>query len=80
MLSKIKKHSIAVAGHKTSIALEKDFYDELKKISEEKGTSLNNLITEIDKNKNKNLSSAIRLFVLQELKQRISKYENHSPG
>jgi len=73
-----QKHSVMIAGHKTSIALENDFFAELRKISSSRKMSLNNLITEIDKNKNKNLSSELRLFVLHDLQKRINKYENNS--
>ncbi len=73
-----QKHSVMIAGHKTSIALENDFFIELRKIATGRKVSLNNLITEIDKNKNKNLSSELRLFVLRDLQNRINKYENNS--
>jgi len=78
MLKNEQKHSVMIAGHKTSIALENDFFAELRKISAKRKISLNNLITEIDRNKNKNLSSELRLFVLHDLQNRINKYENNS--
>lgn len=66
----MKKISVVIAGrHSTSVCLEEEFLNELKRIAMVKHKSLNELITEIDRNKRtNNLSSAIRLFVLRELK------------
>tara|TARA_Y100000589_G_scaffold330484_1_gene380235 strand:+ start:1589 stop:1798 length:210 start_codon:yes stop_codon:yes gene_type:complete len=62
----IKKKSVNISGHRTSISIEEQFWQVLKEISEYKKKSINSLIFEIDKkrNINTNLSSAIRLFVL----------------
>jgi predicted DNA-binding ribbon-helix-helix protein len=66
--SLIIKRSVIVSGHKTSISLEEAFWSELKEIAQAQGTSLAQTVTEIDttrqQNKQNNLSSAIRLFVL----------------
>jgi len=61
------KLSVIIAGkHATSICLEKEFYDELCYIAKQLKTSRNKLITLIDRERNvKNLSSAIRLYILQ---------------
>jgi predicted DNA-binding ribbon-helix-helix protein len=66
----MKKISVVIAGrHSTSICLEEEFLHELKRIALIKHKSINDLVTEIDRNKKtKNLSSAIRLFVLYEIK------------
>ena len=66
----MKKISVVSAGrHSTSICLEEEFLHELKRIALIKHKSINDLVTEIDRNKKtKNLSSAIRLFVLYEIK------------
>ena len=60
------KRSITVAGHRTSISLEGAFWQALAEIAKAKGTSLAGLVVEIDKARppEVNLSSAIRLFVL----------------
>ena len=66
----MKKISVVIAGrHSTSVCLEEEFLHELKRIALIKHKSLNDLITEIDRTKKtNNLSSAIRLFVLDEIK------------
>jgi predicted DNA-binding ribbon-helix-helix protein len=60
------KRSITIAGHRTSISLEKPFWDGLGEIAAKRRASLAALITEIDRKRaaDTNLSSAIRLFVL----------------
>ena len=60
----IQKHSVTVAGHRTSVTLEKPFWDSLKEIAEARGQSVNALIAKIDRQNSGNLSSAIRVFVL----------------
>jgi predicted DNA-binding ribbon-helix-helix protein len=66
MKSRVIKHSILINGHKTSISLEDDFWNSLKEIAKERGGTLSQLIAKIDaERKFANLSSAIRLFVLQ---------------
>lgn len=66
----MKKISVVIAGrHSTSICLEEEFLHELRRIALIKGKSLNDLVTEIDRNKKtNNLSSAIRIFILDEIK------------
>ncbi len=65
--SQIKKRSLKIAGHATSVSLEEAFWAELKKIAGRDGKSLAGLITEIDETRSGNLSSAIRVFVLNRL-------------
>ena len=62
----MKKISITISGHRTSITLESEFLDALKIIAKKHGKPLAKLIHEIDEARpqNKNLSSAIRVFVL----------------
>lgn len=62
----MKKISILIAGqHQTSICLEEEFLQAFDDICQIQGKSRNSIITEIDKERgNKNLSSAIRVFVL----------------
>ncbi|PCI51542.1 MAG: aryl-sulfate sulfotransferase [Alphaproteobacteria bacterium] len=61
----MKKHSIVIAGHQTSITLENIFWHHLKKIARTQGASLSLLIAEIDARRQTNLSSALRVFVLK---------------
>jgi predicted DNA-binding ribbon-helix-helix protein len=68
--SALRKRSVVVAGHKTSVSLEAAFWDELRAIAAARGLSLNALIAEIDRTRDGNLSSAIRLHVLDWLRGR----------
>ena len=64
--SVIKKRSICVAGHKTSISLEDEFWQSLREIADEREETVAQLIAGIDTNREfANLSSAIRLFILR---------------
>lgn len=62
----IRKRSVLIAGHRTSISIENAFWRALLQIADARGVSANRLIAEIDRNRTGNLSSAIRLFVLAE--------------
>jgi len=64
----IHKHSVVLSGHATSFCLEDEFWEELKKIAQQKGVALRQLLMEIDNTHTGNLSSAIRVYVLNELK------------
>ena len=72
MSGKVRKRSVLIAGHATSVSLELAFWDALKDIAAYRQTSLNALITEIDGGRESNLSSALRVFVLKELLERIA--------
>lgn len=61
----IVKHSVLIAGHRTSVSLEPEFWNELKRIAKKKGTTPAALITEIDASRKEGLSSALRVFILQ---------------
>ena len=67
----MKKISVLIAGrHATSISLEEEFVDTLKEIAKTQNKSVNDVVTEIDSKRNKkNLSSAIRIYILEELKK-----------
>jgi predicted DNA-binding ribbon-helix-helix protein len=65
MKSPVVKRSIVIAGHKTSVSLEDAFWKGLKEIAGEREMTLSDLVAAIDKaRRHGNLSSAIRLFVL----------------
>jgi predicted DNA-binding ribbon-helix-helix protein len=65
MKSPVVKRSIVVAGHKTSVSLEEAFWTSMKEISASRSMTLSDLVSEIDKGRKQgNLSSAIRLYVL----------------
>lgn len=65
MKSPVVKRSIVIAGHKTSVSLEDAFWKGLKEIADHNEQTLSDLVASIDsQRKHGNLSSAIRLFVL----------------
>ena len=71
MKSPVVKRSIVVAGHKTSVSLEEAFWNGMKEISGLRNMTLSELVGEIDSNRQQgNLSSAIRLFVLDYFRTR----------
>ena len=65
----MKKRSITIHGHRTSVSLEEPFWTILRAIANRRGLSLASLVQMIDKERKGGLSSALRLFVLAELKQ-----------
>lgn len=72
--TKLKKHSLRLDGHTTSITLEDIFWKVLKDIARTQEKSVNSLVAEIDRerithNEPSNLSSCLRVFVLMWLKQ-----------
>ena len=66
------KRSVVIAGrHNTSITLEEEFMKELEDIAFQKKITINQLVTEIDSSRTSpNLSSAIRVYILNYLKQK----------
>ena len=61
----MRKRSLTIAGHRTSISLEDAFWKSLKEIAKTRGVTLSGLVAAIDdKRHDGNLSSAIRVFVL----------------
>jgi predicted DNA-binding ribbon-helix-helix protein len=75
----MRKRSVTIHGHQTSISLEDEFWDELATIAGARQLSLNALVTEVDKargahkNSSGNLSSALRVYVLKQAKRKISR-------
>jgi predicted DNA-binding ribbon-helix-helix protein len=66
MKSTVVKRSIVLDGHKTSVSLEDAFWTDLKEIAAARRVTLSDLVAAIDaQRKQNNLSSAIRLFVLE---------------
>jgi len=60
----VKKRSVLVAGHATSLSLEAEFWSALREIARRRGVSLNRLVASVDASRRGNLSSALRVFVL----------------
>jgi predicted DNA-binding ribbon-helix-helix protein len=74
MKSPVAKRSIVLGGHKTSVSLEDPFWIALKEIAKERAITLSNLVGGIDTGRQQeNLSSAIRLFVLDHFRTRLSR-------
>lgn len=72
-MSAVKKRSIVIAGHKTSISLEEPFFEGLKGMAARQKRTLSDLTAEIDQRRlgEGNLSSAIRVAVLADLQARV---------
>lgn len=71
-MSYVVKRSVTIRGHRTSFSLEQPFFDALTQIAERRGLSLAALVAEVDGSRPKgaNLSSALRVFVLEEAGRR----------
>lgn len=68
-----EKRSVTIAGHRTSISMEPEFWSALRDIARVRGGSIAELLTEIDRTrKSRNLSSAARVYVLKNLKSQNS--------
>ncbi len=67
-MAKDLKRSLTIAGHRTSLSLEPEFWDVLRKIASGERKSLATLVGEIDNARGeRNLSSAIRVWILKRL-------------
>lgn len=75
----MKKRSLSIRGHRTSLSLEDGFWEELAAIATERGQSVAALITEIDRTRTGGLSSAVRLFVLEALRQKAAACRTVTP-
>jgi len=72
MKSPVVKRSIVIAGHKTSVSLEDAFWKGLKEIATGRGLTLSEMVGAIDSGRAQgNLSSALRLFVLDHYRTQI---------
>jgi predicted DNA-binding ribbon-helix-helix protein len=72
-VSLVEKRSVTIRGHRTSYSLEKPFYDDLLAISAARDMTLAALVAEVDTQRPReaNLSSALRLFVLEQAKRGV---------
>lgn len=75
----MRKRSITIDGHRTSITLEDAFWEELSALARARGLAISALVAEVDHARSApggdpgNLSSALRLHVLEQLKRKISR-------
>lgn len=67
--ARLRKRSVAIAGHRTSVSIENAFWTELQRIARQRGVSIGALITRIDRERTGNLSGALRVFVLTQLQR-----------
>ena len=68
----MQKKSVQLMGHKTSISLELEFWQALSDLAKQKNTSIRQIIIQIDTERSTNLASAIRVYILSELKKQLS--------
>jgi len=69
----VKKRSVVIHGHKSSISLENPFWEGLRDIARRRGVTMQEMVNVIDANrKQANLSSAIRLFVLSAFQDQLA--------
>jgi predicted DNA-binding ribbon-helix-helix protein len=70
----VRKRSVTIAGHRTSVSLEQAFWDALRIVADRRGLSLAGVIAEVDAANGRlpspdraaNLSSALRVYVLEQ--------------
>ncbi|RMD47463.1 MAG: aryl-sulfate sulfotransferase [Alphaproteobacteria bacterium] len=76
-LARPAKRSLRLAGHRTSVSVEEPFWNEFRAIARRRGRSLNALAAEIDRVRglDTGLATAIRLFVLADLRARLAACE-----
>lgn len=65
-MARILKRSISLGGHKTSVTLEEEFYTRLKQLAAIQNLQLGALVAQIDATGPRNLSSALRVYVLEQ--------------
>ena len=72
-MSYVVKRSVTIRGHRTSFSLEQPFFEALSEIAARRDMSLAALVAEVDgiRPKGANLSSALRVFVLEDARDRV---------
>ena len=71
----MKKHSVKIAGHPTSISLEDEFWEVIKRMAKEEGLSINAYVTEKEKDHPENLSGMLRLEVLKYYQRQVGELD-----
>ncbi len=77
---RLRKHSLIIAGHQTSVSLEDAFWTALERMARRRGESVTRLVTAIDAGRTGNLSSAIRVHILTELEDRLRTGQDRIEG
>jgi predicted DNA-binding ribbon-helix-helix protein len=83
MKSAITKRSVVIGGHKTSVSLEEPFWNAVREIAGNQHMTVSSLLRQIDlERRNSNLSSAIRVFVLENVRSQAAQQQRESarPG
>jgi len=71
MRASVAKRSVVIGGHKTSVSLEEPFWQAVREITDSRNITVSELLREIDRERrDANLSSAVRVFVLEYARQR----------
>ena len=71
--SAVTKRSVVIGGHKTSVSLEEPFWSEVRSIANGEQITVSSLLRRIDRERsNANLSSAIRVYVLEHVRERAN--------
>ncbi len=78
MKSGIMKRSVAIFGNKTSISLEPEFWKGIKEIAKERHMTLADLVSEIGTGRTGNLSSTLRVYLLEHYKAEASRHHTKS--
>lgn len=73
MPTTVKKRSVVVGGHRTSISLEHAFWEAMQQLAAADGKTINQVVSDIDSARTGNLSSAIRVWVLERAKDGLLK-------
>ena len=72
--SAVTKRSVVIGGHKTSVSLEEPFWTEVRAIATAEQITVSSLLRRIDRERsNANLSSAIRVYVLEHVREKVSR-------
>ena len=64
------RRSFRIAGHQTSLSMERIFWDEFRRIAQEDGRSMTDVISEIDVQRAGGLSRAVRVYILKCLRSK----------
>lgn len=78
MKSAITKRSVVIGGHKTSVSLEEPFWSAVREIAGHQQVTVSSLLRQIDlERRNANLSSAIRVYVLENVRSQVAHAREH---
>jgi len=79
MKSAITKRSVVIGGHKTSVSLEEPFWSAVREIAGNQQMTVSSLLRQIDlERRNANLSSAIRVYVLENVRSQVAHARDHN--